>query len=366
MRSFPRRKATRPVAVSLLGIVALLAGCGPVDGEGSRALYELERMTFVPAAAGSIEGFTERWADCSLDRAIVIDLYEFSRQDGLYYDLPDHRSEDSFITDAATQGDEKTRWPRYMSYWEAAEIAERRGMRLPTAKEWIHVATDRGSNGYPWHRSMFQKGVANTLELDVGTPLPVGTFENGRSIPFGCYDMVGNVWEWVQDVAIGYLDPSYTPLERPDDWQYSSTWEYVLCWVALVVRHLHDPQSTPLETFDERRRYSSIFGGAYDSRARLTFGRGEQSELRFNAQQKARGFFAPSVGARMCADAEVYLWAKAPEWGDDETAQARIRAIGGRWAAIPTGESVRRFLDELASREGAPPALAWLAEGAHE
>ena len=74
-------------------------------------------------------------------------------------------------------------------------------------------------------------------------------------------------------------------------------------------------------------------------------------------------------GARMCADAERYLWEKAGEWGSGggggESTRARVTAVGRRWARDPTArDGLLALLKELRTRPGAPAALAWLAEGA--
>jgi formylglycine-generating enzyme required for sulfatase activity len=70
-------------------------------------------------------------------------------------------------------------------------------MRIPSAKEWIHVAVGRKRMRYPWGAKAGR--FANTIDISVNRPVPVGTFENGRVDLFGCYDMLGNVWEWVAD-----------------------------------------------------------------------------------------------------------------------------------------------------------------------
>lgn len=73
----------------------------------------------------------------------------------------------------------------------AAEWAARRGMRLPSESEWMHLRTAGGSQRP-------HNGNANTLELGLAKPLPVGVFERSRT-PLGGYDFDGNVWEWLAD-----------------------------------------------------------------------------------------------------------------------------------------------------------------------
>ena len=84
---------------------------------------------------------------------------------------------------------------------QASEWAAGRGMRLPTVNEWVHLRSAGGTQSPP-------AGNANTLELGIAKPLPVGVFERSRT-PLGGYDFDGNVWEWLasSENALAGLNP---------------------------------------------------------------------------------------------------------------------------------------------------------------
>ena len=68
------------------------------------------------------------------------------------------------------------------------------GCRLPAFEEWERVVRSDDARLFPWGYEI-DKPRCNTVELGAGGTTPVGAFPEGVS-PFGCYDMLGNVWEW--------------------------------------------------------------------------------------------------------------------------------------------------------------------------
>lgn len=89
-----------------------------------------------------------------------------------------------------------------VSYQDAVKFCEWRSgkdgheYRLPTDEEWERAA--RGSDGrvYPWGDE-FDEKKCNTSESGIDTTAPVTTYPDGAS-PHGCFDMAGNVWEWIK------------------------------------------------------------------------------------------------------------------------------------------------------------------------
>ncbi|MCP4577196.1 MAG: formylglycine-generating enzyme family protein, partial [Deltaproteobacteria bacterium] len=89
-------------------------------------------------------------------------------------------------------------WEDAQVYCEWLSRLTHQEIRLPTEIEWEKAA--RGAKDkriYPWG-DRFDAMRCNTYELGLRDTTPVGIFQNGAS-PYGCLDMLGNVWEWCLD-----------------------------------------------------------------------------------------------------------------------------------------------------------------------
>ncbi len=84
-----------------------------------------------------------------------------------------------------------------VSWYEAEAFANYIGKRLSTEAEWEKAA--RGTDGrvYPWGNE-FDKSKINSAESKIEKPTPVTKYSQSTS-EYGCFDMVGNVWEWTAD-----------------------------------------------------------------------------------------------------------------------------------------------------------------------
>jgi len=99
---------------------------------------------------------------------------------------------------------------RYVSYFDAESYAKYYKKNIPTRDEWLRAAIAwDSSRNYPWG-DKFRPFFCNSLRSGINRPSRVGTFESGKSIEFGCYDMIGNVSEWTE-TEVPYLveKPNY-------------------------------------------------------------------------------------------------------------------------------------------------------------
>lgn len=94
----------------------------------------------------------------------------------------------------------------------ARAFAAWRHCRLPRSDEWWFACTTDGRDSYPWG-SRPDASRANTSDLGVFAPLPVGTFESGRA-QHGPYDLIGNVAEWTESVPASWFHDSREPAPR--------------------------------------------------------------------------------------------------------------------------------------------------------
>lgn len=105
-----------------------------------------------------------------------------------------------------------------VSYFEADAYAKWIGKRLPTEAEWEKAASWnddlKRKTKYPWGDESPSDSYANLLESWFWAPSPIGSFPNGKSF-YGCYQMIGDVWEWTSSEYVLYprfrsVFPEYT------------------------------------------------------------------------------------------------------------------------------------------------------------
>ncbi len=304
-----RRHAATPAARALLraaALVTLVASCGDGAVEGERALRDLEGLAHLPPTRCF---YPAEFLELRTDRDLLVDRFEVTRGAWREWLAAGAAVAPELAVEARGWAPETLDWPvSFLTVEEARAFAAWRGMRLPSTEEWILAAGGPRAFRYPWG-DIPQTSVANTLELALGRPSAVGTFEAGRS-PQGCYDLIGNVWEWTDG-------------------------------------------SVPSAPASDRR---AVLGGSYLSWRQPIYGGSTQKFFARGLDPRTR---ARDVGLRCAVDAESYLRDRAPEWGTGEAAARRLRAVGRRWgrAALP-------MLERLAAEPGAHPALGILLDGA--
>ena len=117
------------------------------------------------------------------------------------------KREDSFTRSNYYGNADFNNYPVINVDWQMANTyCEWRGMRLPSEAEWEKAA--RGTDGrlYPWDDNVncsYANGAFSDSTYCIGDTLPVGSYADGVS-PYGIYDMIGNVQEWVNSLYKPY------------------------------------------------------------------------------------------------------------------------------------------------------------------
>ncbi len=124
-----------------------------------------------------------------------------------------------------------------VSWYGAAAYAKWAEKRLPTEAEWEFAASNNGTTLYPWNDEWHddycnwgEKGELDGYEFVA----PVDSFEKGKN-HYDCYNMVGNVFEWVADWYAPYNPTDTLNPQGPADgtlkvhrggcYKYSKDWQ---------------------------------------------------------------------------------------------------------------------------------------------
>jgi len=87
-----------------------------------------------------------------------------------------------------------------VSFLDARAYARHRGLDLPTDMQWEKAARGPEGRAYPWGMA-YDPARCNSFSAGIHHTTPVDAYAGGAS-PYGCVDMGGNVWEWVDSQVV--------------------------------------------------------------------------------------------------------------------------------------------------------------------
>lgn len=316
-RAEPRLGSTVSAVLGAALLLATTWGCSRSDTARESALVELEQLAFVPRGSTTFLARVGPAVVCENDVPLLVDRFEVSRSRWMQFQSALQGPLPGALTGPTSD------WPEESGSWaaswmdldEARACARSRGMRLPTAREWLRIASGTRGLTYPWGSSRAFR-VANTLELALGRPTAGGTFELGAT-PLRTYDMCGNVWEWVE-----------APIEglAPEGQLATPAW---------------------------------AMGGAFTSPVRRLWDVGIDGRLVFERLELDPAARGEDVGLRCVVDAREYLLRHARDWGEGDDVRHRLLAVGRSF-----GRDAVPLLEELARESVGTGSLSVLLEGA--
>lgn len=109
----------------------------------------------------------------------------------------------------------------HVSFYEASAFAKWSGKRLPTEAEWEKAACLPPSGtirlNFPWGDDKPDSSNSNLFENGLWGVAATGSFPEGKSA-YGCYQMIGDVWEWTTSDYVPY------PGFKPEFDEYNDKW----------------------------------------------------------------------------------------------------------------------------------------------
>jgi iron(II)-dependent oxidoreductase len=97
---------------------------------------------------------------------------------------------------------------------KSGRIAADEIVRLPRETEWEKAARGNDKRTWTWGNQFAEtSSKGNTAESNINRTCAVGLFPDGTS-PFGCLDMIGNVWEWTMSLGGKNIKKTVTPDEK--------------------------------------------------------------------------------------------------------------------------------------------------------